>query len=85
MRENVLAWEPATALFVPDNDPLLFYRRLAALGLSLLRPGGSIYFEINEAFGPETAALLTAQGFGQVQIVADMFERQRFVRANQEL
>ncbi|MEJ7660050.1 MAG: hypothetical protein WKG07_10745 [Hymenobacter sp.] len=39
MRDNVLAWEPATALFVPDDDPLLFYRRLAALAAELLRPG----------------------------------------------
>ena len=80
MRDNVLAWEPATALFVPDNDPLLFYRRLAVLGARLLRPGGSIYLEINEALGPETAALLDAQGFGKVAVVADMFGRPRMVR-----
>ena len=80
MRDNVLAWEPATALFVPDHDPLLFYRRLAVLGAELLRSGGAIYFEINEALGPETAALLTAQGFGEVRVVADMFGRPRMVR-----
>jgi release factor glutamine methyltransferase len=54
MRENVLAWEPATALFVPDEDPLLFYRRLAELGRALLKDGGAIYLEINEALGAET-------------------------------
>ena len=80
MRANVLVWEPATALFVPDHDPLLFYRRLAVLGAQLLRPGGAIYLEINEALGAETAALLTAQGFGLVRVVADMFGRPRMVR-----
>ncbi len=80
MRANVLAWEPATALFVPDNDPLLFYRRLAVIGAELLRPGGGIYLEINEALGPETAALLEAQGFAGVAVVADMFGRPRMVR-----
>lgn len=80
MRENVLAWEPATALFVPDDDPLLFYRRLAALGRALLRPGGGIYLEINEEFSAETCALLTKQGFADVRGVGDMFGRARMVR-----
>jgi len=81
MRANVLAWEPATALFVPDADPLLFYRRLGALGRRLLRPGGALYFEINEAFGEETQALLRRQGYAAVQGVADMFGRPRMVQA----
>ncbi|UOQ98657.1 peptide chain release factor N(5)-glutamine methyltransferase [Hymenobacter sp. 5317J-9] len=80
MRENVLAWEPATALFVPDEDPLLFYRRLVQLGHELLRPGGAIYFEINEALGPETADLLTQRGFAGVRVQADMFGKVRMVR-----
>jgi release factor glutamine methyltransferase len=80
MRENVLAWEPATALFVPDDDPLLFYRRLAALGRELLRPGGGIYLEINEEFGAETVALLTEQGYSEVREVPDIFGRARMVR-----
>ena len=81
MRENVLAWEPATALFVPDNDPLLFYRRLGEIGRELLRPGGGLYFEINEAFSAETEALLVAQGYVSVRGVADMFGKARMVRA----
>jgi release factor glutamine methyltransferase len=81
MRENVLAWEPATALFVPDDDPLLFYRRLGEVGRHLLRPGGALYFEINEAFSAETQALLRGQGYAAVQGVADMFDRPRMVRA----
>ena len=79
MRPNVLAWEPATALFVPDHDPLLFYRRLAALGRALLAPGGGLYLEINEAFSAETQALLMAQGYADVRGVADMFGRDRMV------
>ena len=79
MRANVLAWEPATALFVPDHDPLLFYRRLAEIGRELLRPGGSIYLEINEALGADTAALLKAQSFVGVRVLPDMFGRDRMV------
>ena len=81
MRENVLAWEPATALFVPDEDPLLFYRRLAEIGAQLLTADGVAYLEINEALGTETAALFTAQGFADVQVVSDMFGKPRMVRA----
>ena len=81
MRENVLAWEPATALFVPDNDPLIFYRRLAEIGAQLLAADGVVYLEINEALGPETAALFIAQGFADVRVVADMFGKPRMVRA----
>ena len=81
LRANVLAWEPATALFVPDNDPLLFYRRLAELGANLLRPGGSVWLEINEALGAETAALFGPPAFEQVVVKADFFGRDRFVWA----
>jgi release factor glutamine methyltransferase len=80
MRDNVLAWEPATALFVPDEDPLLFYRRLAGLGAELLAAGGGIYLEINEALGAETAALLAMHGFEDVRVLSDMFGKARMVR-----
>ncbi|WP_046243625.1 peptide chain release factor N(5)-glutamine methyltransferase [Hymenobacter terrenus] len=79
MRDNVLAWEPATALFVPDEDPLLFYRRLRDIGLALLRPGGGLYLEINEALGTETAALLQGNGYKSVRIMPDMFGKARVV------
>lgn len=81
MRPNVLAWEPATALFVPDADPLLFYRRLGALGRELLRPGSGLYLEVNEALSTETEALLRGQDYADVRGVADMFGRARMVRA----
>ncbi|MGY3090708.1 release factor glutamine methyltransferase [Hymenobacter sp. UYAg731] len=80
MRDNVLAWEPATALFVPNADPLLFYRRLAEVGWALLRAGGAIYLEINEALGAETAALLTPVDFEDVRVLPDMFGKARVVR-----
>ena len=84
MRANVLDWEPATALFVPDNDPLVFYKRLAELAKALLRPGGAVYLEINEALGAETAALFPATDFEEVRVVDDFFERTRFVRATRK-
>jgi release factor glutamine methyltransferase len=82
MRNNVLAWEPETALFVPDADPLLFYKRLAELARILLKPGGAVYLEINEALGAETAALFPAADFAAVRVVNDFFGRTRFVRAD---
>ncbi|HEX8506283.1 MAG TPA: peptide chain release factor N(5)-glutamine methyltransferase [Hymenobacter sp.] len=82
MRDNVLAWEPATALFVPDADPLLFYRRLCVVGQELLAAGGGLYLEINEALGDETAALLQEHGFADVQVLPDMFGKARIVRGN---
>jgi release factor glutamine methyltransferase len=81
MRDNVLAWEPETALFVPDTDPLVFYKRLAELATSLLWPGGAVYLEINEALGAETAALFPEADFEHVRVVDDFFGRTRFVRA----
>lgn len=79
MRDNVLAWEPATALFVPDHDPLLFYRRLVEIGRDMLISGGGIYLEINEALGAETAALLGRADFEDVRVLPDMFGRARMV------
>ncbi|MBJ6145876.1 peptide chain release factor N(5)-glutamine methyltransferase [Hymenobacter sp. BT559] len=81
MRANVLAWEPETALFVPDADPLLFYKRLAELATVLLKSGGVVYLEINEALGAETAALFPDVSFTAVRVVSDFFGRARFVRA----
>ncbi|UYZ62128.1 peptide chain release factor N(5)-glutamine methyltransferase [Hymenobacter weizhouensis] len=81
MRPNVLAYEPATALFVPNHDPLLFYRRIAELGRQVLRPGGGLYFEINEQYGPATQALVQELGYTEAGLVADLFGKLRFVRA----
>ena len=74
MRPNVLDFEPAEALFVPDNDPLKYYRAIARWASTLLRPQGRIYLEINERFGPDVAAL-----FPGSRILQDISGRDRFV------
>lgn len=81
MERNVLDWEPPLALFVPDDDPLRFYRRLAELGRVLLRPGGTLYLEINRAYGAAVARLLQSGGYVEVQIRRDSFGNERFVKA----
>lgn len=81
MRPNVLAHEPATALFVPDHDPLLFYHRLAEVGRQLLRPGGALYLEGNEQYMHAVAAALTAAGYQQAHVHPDLFGKDRFVSA----
>jgi release factor glutamine methyltransferase len=82
MRRNVLDYEPEIALFVPDDDPLRFYRRIAALGREMLNAGGMLYLEINEAFGDETAALLTDTGYSDVALRRDFFGRERMLKGN---
>lgn len=81
MHKNVLEYEPHLALFVPDNDPLLFYRRIAELSLSALKPKGMLYFEINERFGTEIKEMLEKMGFADVQVRKDFFAKDRMVRA----
>lgn len=81
MERNVLEHEPATALFVPDADPLLFYRAIAIYAEKALKPGGRIYFEINRRFGKETCQLLEQHGFEAAQVIADQFGNPRFVKA----
>lgn len=79
MRANVLEHEPALALFVPDSDPLLFYRSIAFIASSQLAPGGFGAVEINEALGPETATLFSDAGLKDVEVLKDLFGRERFV------
>lgn len=81
MHSNVLDWEPHTALFVPDSDPLLFYRTIAEKGLTLLKPGGSLYFEINRAHGKETMDMLAAFGYTSIELRKDFAENDRMIRA----
>lgn len=85
MRKNVLEYEPELALFVPDNDPLIFYRAVADWAKALLKPGGLCVVEINEALGEETAEVFRIRGFGDVQVLKDLSDRNRFVQAIQEL
>jgi release factor glutamine methyltransferase len=81
MQEQVAAFEPSIALFVPDNDPLLFYRRIARLAKEKLEQGGKLYFEINEALGKEVVEMLEEEGFREVKLKQDMFGKDRMVRA----
>lgn len=80
MEEQVIAYEPGIALFVPDNDALLFYRQIGLLAKEKLVPGGLLYFEINEAFGKEVVALLEEQGFKNVILKQDLYTKDRMVR-----
>lgn len=82
MDANVLDWEPELALFVPDDDPLRFYRRIADLGRELLLPGGKLYFEINQAYGRETAHILEMNQYHDVRVIRDIFGKDRIVTAN---
>ena len=79
MRTNVLDHEPHLALFVPDNDPLLFYRSVARWSSVLLGPDGFGVVEINEALGPQTADVFRAAGFSNVEVIQDLNNRDRFV------
>lgn len=81
MEHNVLDYEPHLALFVPDEDPLLFYRRIAEVGKSLLKNGGRLYFEINRAYGRETVDLLRSFGYSEVTLHKDQFDNERMVTA----
>ncbi len=81
MKPIVVLFEPGEALFVPDDDPLTYYRRIQYLGLRLLSPGGLLYFEINEAFGEEIAMLLEKTGYVDVEVFEDIHGKERIVRA----
>ena len=76
MRPNVLAYEPASALFVPDNDPLKYYRRIAELKM-----GKDLFFEINEAYPNELAAMLKELGYEDIQITNDIYGKPRIIEA----
>lgn len=79
MCRNVRDYEPPQALFVPDDDPLVFYRAIAAAGRELLAPGGKVYFEVYADYAADTAALLRAEGYCGVTVRRDMFDRERMV------
>lgn len=81
MSPQVTEWEPHTALFVPDNDALCFYRAIAELGqTNALRLGGHIYVEINQALGRETAALFEAYGYEDIELRKDIYGNDRMIK-----
>ncbi|MDR1201462.1 MAG: peptide chain release factor N(5)-glutamine methyltransferase [Tannerellaceae bacterium] len=81
MEKNVLLYEPEQALYVPDNDPLLFYRRIARFGQDKLNKGGALYFEINAQCGNETVCLLQQEGYKKVELRKDIFGKDRIIKA----
>ena len=81
MEANVLDWEPSLALFVPDEDPLLFYRKIAQLGCDMLKERGSLYFEINRAYGEETILMLKELGYAQIELKKDLWGNDRMIKA----
>lgn len=81
MEANVLDWEPELALFVPDTDPLRFYRRIAQKGLDWLTEGGALYFEINRAYGAETLRMLEECGYRDIVLRKDLSGNDRMIKA----
>ena len=84
MRPNVLNFEPSSALFVPDDDPLKFYRRIAELFSLPLEGKGrerGLFFEINEAYGPQLSAMLDNLGYTDIQIHKDIYGKDRIIEA----
>jgi len=78
MDKNVLDHEPALALFVPDDDPLKFYKPIAREGLRVAKPGGQLWFEINPRFASELSEMMTAEGWEDVAILLDSNGKKRF-------
>lgn len=79
MHSNVVDYEPYTALFVADSDPLCFYRSIAQNGVKMLREGGSLYFEIYERFGAQMVKMLEEMGYSDSEVVKDVFGKERMV------
>ena len=79
IRKNVLDYEPSSALFVPDDDPLKFYRAIARWSQRFLTAEGKGLTEINEVLGKETEAVFKEAGYAQTDIVKDFYDRNRFI------
>ncbi|MBL4587140.1 MAG: peptide chain release factor N(5)-glutamine methyltransferase [Flavobacteriales bacterium] len=76
--DNVLVHEPHLALFIADEDPLLFYRKMLEIGLNCLEKNGKIYFEINEKYGSELSSLMKEKGYSDIRICKDLSGKNRF-------
>lgn len=80
MQRNVLEYEPETALFVTDDDPLLFYKTISRLAAYSLKPNGQLFFEINEHFGNELKTFLKGEGFQQIEVRRDIYGKDRMLK-----
>lgn len=81
MHRNVTGYEPHEALFVPDGDPLLYYRSIAAIAGARLEPGGVLWLEVNEQLAAETASLLGSDIYERISIIKDIRGKERFIKA----
>ncbi|MVN91306.1 peptide chain release factor N(5)-glutamine methyltransferase [Mucilaginibacter sp. HME9299] len=81
MHQNVLDFEPHSALFVPQSNPLLFYVAIANFAVTHLVQNGYLFFEINESYGPETVDMLAAKGFADIELRKDLAGKDRMIRA----
>ncbi|MDY0143469.1 MAG: protein-(glutamine-N5) methyltransferase, release factor-specific, partial [Bacteroidales bacterium] len=81
---NVLDNEPENALFVSDDDPLVFYRAIAQTAQTILKPNGMVYCEINEALGQETAKVFKDNGFTDIEVRKDINGKDRMLRASKQ-
>ena len=84
MEPNVLDYEPALALFVPDNDPLKFYKPISRFAAESLSSGGMLYFEINPDYAREISGYLSGLGFEDVEVIKDTSAKNRFIKAVHE-
>ncbi|MBD5355681.1 MAG: peptide chain release factor N(5)-glutamine methyltransferase [Bacteroides sp.] len=84
MDDNVLKYEPAQALFVPDSNPLIFYKRIASIAKDALNPGGKLYFEINPRHADSLSSYLSGMDFSDVEIIKDSFDKERFITASKK-
>jgi release factor glutamine methyltransferase len=82
MHNNVTDFEPHTALFVPENDPLIFYKAIAEFATIHLAKNGLLFFEINESYGKETVELLADKGFKNIELRKDLSGRDRMIKAS---
>ncbi len=79
MKKNVLEFEPHLALFVENNEPLVFYEKIADFSVEKLNPDGQLWFEVNEKYGYEVSGLLKHKGFKNVMVIKDFMGKERFV------
>ena len=81
MNKNVIKFEPHRAIFIDDNDPLIFYRKIALLAINSLNYGGYLFFEINELYHQEIFDLLTKIGFVDITLKNDINDKPRMMKA----
>src|SRR5690606_21409852 len=82
MQQNVLKYEPDSALYVADEDPLIFYRAISKLAKTYLKPNGKLFFEINEYLADELILLLESEDFKNIEVKKDIFGKNRMLKSN---